>query len=284
MSDTPSSMIPPPEPAAPAPTATAPPVPPRSNGFGLTGLILGIVAILGAAFPVINIFSVILAIIGLILSIVGLTRKGASKGTSIAGAIVSGVAIVIVIVSSIILSLGLAVLDDALDDPGLIEETVEPIAPDEPTDIPEGEAGSFTNPVPVGVPVTFSIDGVDTWIVTVESSVLNANDLVAAADPTNPVASEGSQFALVDAQFEHVGAGEATPADDLALFFATEPGVYYLEADTPGVAPAPSWRDIVGIQQASISGNAIVLIPTGAIGAWGVSPVGTDLLIYFATE
>lgn len=301
MSDTPPPAIPPSEPGATPPaaaastppvastttttTTTSPPSAPRSNGFGLAALILGIVAILGAAFPIINIFSAILAVIGLILGIVGLTRTGAPKGTSIAGTIISGVAIVIVIISSIIVSLGLAVLDEAIDEPGPIEETVEPLpVPDDETDIPEGDPGSFTNPVPLGVPVTFTINDVDTWVVTVEQSVLDADDLVAAADPANPVASEGSQFALLDAQFEHVGEGSATPAVDLALFFATEPGVYYLESDTTVTVPEPSWLDIVDIQRASISGNAVVLIPAGAVGVWGVSPVGTDLLIYFATE
>lgn len=272
-------------PVEPPASAAAPTAPARGNGFGVAALILGIVAILGAAFPIINIFSAVLAVIGLILGIIGLTRTGASKGTSIAGTIINAVAIIIVIISSIIVSLGLAVLDEALDEPGPIEETVEPLpVPDDETDIPEGDPGSFTNPVPLGVPVTFTIDGVDTWVVTVEQSVLDAGDLVAAADPANPVASEGSQFALMDAQFEHVGEGAATPARDLAIFFATEPGVYYLEADTTVTVPEPSWLDIVDIQRASISGNAVVLIPAGATGVWGVSPVGTDLLIYFATQ
>jgi hypothetical protein len=290
MSDAPPPAIPPSEPgapgaASPVTSTTTAPTAPRPNGLGVAALILGIVAILGAAFPIINIFSAVLAVIGLILGIIGLTRKGAAKGTSIAGTIISAVAIIIVIISSIIVSLGLAVLDEALDEPGPIEETTEPLpAPDDETAIPEGDPGSFSNPVPLGVPVTFTINDVDTWVVTVEQSVLDADDLVAAADPANPVASEGSQFALLNAQFEHVAEGTATPARDLAIFFATEPGVYYLESDTTVTVPEPSWLDIVDIQRASIGGNAVVLIPAGASGVWGVSPVGTDLLIYFATQ
>jgi hypothetical protein len=258
------------------------------NGFGLAALILGIVAILGAAFPVINIFSAILAVVGLILGIIGLTRKGASKGTSLAGTIISGVAIVIVIVSSIVLALGLAVLDGATDEPAPIEPTVEPTAEPVPDDglqpVPDGEVGSFTNPVPVGTTVTFTVEDVDLWKVTVLSSVLNANDLVAAADPSNPTTNPDSQFALVNALFEHVGPGAATASEDLALAFATAPGNFYDESAVPAVAPAPSWRDIVGIEQASIAGNAIVVIPTDAVGVWGISPVGTDLIFYFATQ
>lgn len=287
MSEPSSAGSTPVEPSASAttPPAGVPAAPARGNGFGVAALILGIVAILGAAFPIINIFSAVLAVIGLVLGIIGLTRKGAAKGTSIAGTIISAVAIIIVIISSIIVSLGLAVLDEALDEPGPIEETTEPLpAPDDETAIPEGDPGSFSNPVPLGVPVTFTINDVDTWVVTVEQSVLDADDLVAAADPANPVASEGSQFALLNAQFEHVADGSATPAQDLAIFFATEPGVYYLESNTTVTVPEPSWLDIVDIQRASIGGNAVVLIPAGATGVWGVSPVGTDLLIYFATQ
>lgn len=287
MSEPSSAGSTPVEPSASAttPPAGAPAAPARGNGFGVAALILGIVAILGAPFPIINIFSAVLAVIGLILGIIGLTRKGAAKGTSIAGTIISAVAIIIVIISSIIVSVGLAVLDEALDEPGPIEETTQPLpVPDDENAIPEGDPGSFSNPVPLGVPVTFTINDVDTWVVTVEQSVLNAGDLVAAADPANPVASEGSQFALLNAQFEHVADGAATPARDLAIFFATEPGVYYLESNTTVTVPEPSWLDIVDIQRASIGGNAVVLIPAGATGVWGVSPVGTDLLIYFAAQ
>lgn len=290
MSDTPPAENPPVEPAAPAPTpayAVPPTAPRRGNGFGLAALILGIVAILGAAFPIINILSVILAVVGLILGIIGLTRKGASKGTSIAGTIISGAAILIAIIAGIILSLALTVVEDVANDPGPIEQTVEPTVPpvdDELTGPPEGDLGSFTNPVPVGTTVTFTIEDVDVWEVTVQSSTLNANDLVAAADPSNPTTSEGSQFALLNARFENVGPGEATPSEDLAIVFATAPGNYYLESDVPAVAPEPSWRGIVGIQQASIAGNAIVVIPSDTPGVWGFSPVGSDLIYYFATQ
>jgi len=291
MSETPPADNMPVEPApAPTPAYAAAPVAPgakRGNGFGLAALILGIVAILGAAFPIINIFSVILAVVGLILGIIGLTRKGASKGTSIAGTIISGAAILIAIIAGIILSLALTVVEDVANDPGPIEETVEPTVPpvnDELTGPPEGDLGSFTNPVPVGTTVTFTIEDVDVWKVTVQSSTLNANDLVAAADPSNPTTSEGSQFALVNARFEHVGPGEATPSEDLAIVYATAPGNYYLESDVPAVAPEPSWRGIVGIQQASIAGNAIVVIPSDTPGVWGFSPVGSDLIYYFATQ
>jgi hypothetical protein len=66
--------------------------------------------------------------------------------------------------------------------------------------------------------------------------------------------------------------------------YATAPGNYYREADAKVVSPAPSWRDIVGIQRASIAGNAVAVIPTDALGVWGITPVGSNLIIYFATK
>jgi len=291
MSEASSPVSPSAEPGATAAaTAVLPPsapTPRRGNGFGLAALILGIVALLGAAFPFVNILSTILAVVGIILGIIGLTRKGAAKGTSIAGTIISGVAIIVAIVAGIVLSLGLAALNSALETPGPVESTsaaTDTPVNDDLKQVPDGGVGSFANPVPIGVPVTFTIKDVDTWVVTVQSSTLNANDLVAAADPTNPTTKDGSQFALVNARFEHVADGVATPSDDLSIVYATAPGNYYREGDVPAVTPAPSWRDIVGIQRASIAGNAIAVIPTDAVGVWGITPVGSKLIIYFATK
>jgi hypothetical protein len=294
MSETPSVPTPPAnqDPAAPAaalpPTtpvtpvyAPAAPAPRGTNGFGIAALILGILAILGAAFPFVNVVSGILALAGLILGIIGLTRKGTGKGTAVAGTIISGVALIITIVASIIFFATInAVVDD--EAPVVIEETEEPAVPEEPA--ADAVLGSFENPVPLGTGVTISLNDVETWLVTVEGSVLNANEVVAGADPSNPAPDAGFQYALLDMQFEHIADGEASPADDLNLLFATSPDDVFLESEVTAVTPAPSWRDIRDIQRASISGNVIVKIPTGSSGRWAVNPIGTDLVVYFATE
>ena len=271
--------------AAPVPPVAfgAPPAPRGTNGFGIAALILGIVAILGAAIPFLNIVSGILAVAGLILGIVGLTRKGTGKGTSVAGTIISGIALLVTIVASIFFFATVnAVIDDDTDEP-VIQESLAPV-PDQPAPDPNAVVGSFENPVPIGTGIVFTIDDVEQWVVTVESTVLNANDLVAAADPANRAPDAGFQYALVNLQIEHIGPGEGTPSNDLAVFFGTTPDEFWLESDVVAVTPEPAWRGITGIQQASISGNAIVQIPVGSAGAWGISPLGTDLLVFFANE
>lgn len=87
--------------------APAPAPAPRS-AMGITGFVLGIVALLTSAIPVVNNASFFLALLGAVFAIVGLvagvrgTRSG--KGLSIAGLIVSIVAIVVVIVSQAVYS------------------------------------------------------------------------------------------------------------------------------------------------------------------------------------
>jgi len=70
----------------------------------VASLVVGILAILGAAIPLVNIISGILAIGGLILGIIGLTRAGARTGPAIAGTVISSVALVISIITTIIVS------------------------------------------------------------------------------------------------------------------------------------------------------------------------------------
>lgn len=48
----------------------------KNNGFSITGLVLGIVAIVIALIPIVNIISFILLCIGIIFSIIGICNKG----------------------------------------------------------------------------------------------------------------------------------------------------------------------------------------------------------------
>lgn len=75
------------------------------NGFAIAALVLGIIAVLGCAIPVVNVFSVLLAIAALIFGILGLVRsktRNAGRGASIAGLILAVVAFIGFIVSNIL--------------------------------------------------------------------------------------------------------------------------------------------------------------------------------------
>jgi hypothetical protein len=83
--------------ATPTPTTVS-----TGNGFGLAGLIVGIVALVGALIPIINYGSWFVAIVGLVLAIIGLNRKGRPKRAALIGTILSGLGLVLSIVLAIV--------------------------------------------------------------------------------------------------------------------------------------------------------------------------------------
>ena len=77
--------------------------------MGIAALVLGIVAIIGAWIPVCNYFSLLPALVGVILGIVDLVKKkkeGGKKGMAIAGLILSGISLLIIIGWTILIAVG----------------------------------------------------------------------------------------------------------------------------------------------------------------------------------
>jgi len=97
---------------APAPAASATKAP--KSIAAIVGLILGIIALVLSAMPIINNFAFILGIVGLIFGIVGVVgtrdKKKSGKGIAIASVIVAALACVIVLASQAVYS---AALDEA---------------------------------------------------------------------------------------------------------------------------------------------------------------------------
>jgi hypothetical protein len=71
------------------------PPPKTGNGFGVAALVLGIIAVVIAFIPLLGVGSFILGALAAILGIVGLTKKGRPKGTSIAGLVLGVVSLII---------------------------------------------------------------------------------------------------------------------------------------------------------------------------------------------
>lgn len=92
-------------PPAPAPMQQPAPVK-QGNGFGVTALVLGIVAIVGAWIPLVNVVSIIIAVIGLVFAIVALAvagkRGGKGKGTGGTGLVLSILAIAGAIIMNVV--------------------------------------------------------------------------------------------------------------------------------------------------------------------------------------
>jgi hypothetical protein len=81
--------------------------PRRGNGVGLAALIVGIVALLLAFLPIGSFVAFLPALAAIALGIVGLTLAGRSRGTSVAGLVLGGVALIVAIVISVISVIGL---------------------------------------------------------------------------------------------------------------------------------------------------------------------------------
>ncbi|MEQ6898314.1 DUF2510 domain-containing protein [Microbacterium sp. KR10-403] len=73
------------------PYGAVPVAPRQSNGVGIAGFIVGLVSVFLPLF-----FGVAVALVGLILSIVGLTRPYAGKGLAIAGLVLSIIGLVLI--------------------------------------------------------------------------------------------------------------------------------------------------------------------------------------------
>ena len=97
---------------APAPAASATKAP--KSIAAIVGLILGIIALVLSATPIINNFAFILGVVGLIFGIVGVVgtrdKKKSGKGMAVASVIIAALACVIVLASQAVYS---AALDEA---------------------------------------------------------------------------------------------------------------------------------------------------------------------------
>ena len=83
---------------------------PKSNGLGVAGLVLGIIALVGCWLPGLNFLSIIIGVIGLILGLVGFFGGRSSKkptGAALAGAICSFSAITIAIIVNVVIVAGI---------------------------------------------------------------------------------------------------------------------------------------------------------------------------------
>ncbi|NQD42411.1 DUF4190 domain-containing protein [Glutamicibacter halophytocola] len=76
-----------------SPSGSAP-LDPR-NGFGVTALVLGIIAVIFSFIPLVGIVSFFVGGLAVIFGIIGLTRKNRAKGLSVAGLILGAVGIII---------------------------------------------------------------------------------------------------------------------------------------------------------------------------------------------
>jgi len=114
---------------ADAPTSTVPamagaPVAPRGNGWGVTALVLGIVAVVFSFIPVMGVVAFVLGPLAVVFGIIGATRKFAKKGVAIAGLVLGVVSIVIAAIWMAVLSAAVSSADQALNSEHKIQYVV----------------------------------------------------------------------------------------------------------------------------------------------------------------
>lgn len=186
-------------PAAGYPMAPQPFAPKRSNGLAVAALVLGILALLGSWIPVLNVISILMAVIGAALAIAGLVRAskvGSGKGMAITALILNVLAVAF---SVLINSLVIGAVDEVVEES--TRTTVETPASGQGKaegDEVDAELGtSRSNPAPLGS----GVKG-DDWTVTVNSVTTIEQDSIGSK------AAAGSVLLLVNVTAAYDGDDE----------------------------------------------------------------------------
>ncbi|MCS0500314.1 hypothetical protein [Protaetiibacter mangrovi] len=272
--------------APPAPGyAAAPAGPSRFNVPGLVSLIVGGVAFLFGItigwIPFVGFFFVFLALVGVVLGIVGFVVKDKARALAIAGTIVSGVALLLTAVISVVMLLFVTSVSNAVDDFGPDAPVITD--PEGGTGEVDGGFGSIDDPGSPGDVITFTdIEGADEWQVVVGSSTLDGTADVMAADEFNLEPEAGNQYVIVPITVTYLGSDtgsayllltEFVGADGMLYdsSYASYPNSIY---DTPDLTPGAS-ADI----------DLVFEVPSSAVtgGMLSVSSIWTDS-IYIALD
>lgn len=291
----PPASPPPAQPAyGAAPGAPAPATP--GKGMAITALVLGIIALLGVAIPVLNFVSLVMAIVGLILGFIALSKYTTSKGLPISAVIVSAVAAALSLVFVVLYTIGFVALLQEAEEDGIFEpvpsaspapsETTEP-APDASEEPGEGDGdgdgtitdittpsegpGSFDEPLAIGETVLLTEFDADAWEITVEAVELDATELVLTSNEFNEPPADGFQYAMLTLTATNVGEDATDP------WFGVEVNYYdaaldeFTQFDQQVTEPDPAWFSIGSVEPGdSATGNLVVMIPSEstADGVW----------------
>ena len=249
------------------------PMPPQkptgSNGLATAGFVLGLLALLGSWVPVVNVVSILLAVVGLILAAVGLAKSKEArtgKGLAISGLILSLVSIVIaVVVNGAVFS----VFSD------FVEETVTVTVTDaDGNEVADGVGDSVTNPAPLGSSVT----GRD-WKVSVDA--VSPVD----ADATGATAQDGKVLIAVTLTATYVGDDAEGEGVEIDLAYEGPGDTYVHTTDSTFVAENPFDDDAVLLPAESTSGNLVLEVPADwEEGALSLTPALFSLSVSVAVK
>lgn len=253
-------------------TATETPKKAR-NTPGLLSIILAVVGFALALIPLLGVGGWPFLIAAVVLGIVGLTRKGQKKGTSIAGLIVSVVAMIV----APLVTLGVVAssVSDAIDE----STSAEVVAPEGDTDVDEdadaepASTGTRDNPAALGSEIVG-----DEWTVVVHSVTFDAQ--VEYGEP-----KAGEEFVLVNVTTTYTGDdadGQSPMFVDVDLVTADGATVPY--SSTGIVDDALPIDDL--FNGGSATGNIVLSIPSDKVegAVLAVSPGMFADKVFVATK
>lgn len=186
--------------------APTPPAVRRGKGLAVAALVLGIVAVAGCFVPLLNIGSIVLALIGLTLGIVALARGAEGRGLAVAGVVLAAVAVIVAITVNALAGKALNAVSEAADQAAT--DTANGYSSLAPEDAEaRGSAHAIGTQATVG-----------DYTVSVDSVTQDATRIVADANQFNTPAT--GRYVLVDVTATYNGtADEASPWIDLTLGF-----------------------------------------------------------------
>ncbi|GAA2237248.1 hypothetical protein GCM10010401_06730 [Rarobacter faecitabidus] len=280
-----------PLPTGPVPTGTGPGSEKRKSTVGLIGLIAAIAGALVAWIPLIGVIGWPLFLTGLILGIVGVTRAGEKKGTSIAAIIVSVLGPILAIIISVALiadstsdalkNVTLPSTTPTVSTPSTADDDSDDAAPpadddstpedseDEPST--DDEVGTTReNPAPIGSTIS-----TDKWEVTIDSVEIDAAKTVkkkykgSEADP-----DEGNVWVLVTMTAKYIGDDKGGDMPWATVDYVTADG-NTIDTDTTGYFLDGSFDSTSKLYTgASTTGTILFQVPkdTADQGVLSVSP------------
>lgn len=223
----------------------------RVNGFGIAALVIGVLSLIGAAIPVINYGSGILALIGLVLGIVGICLKNRKKGMAITGSILSVIAIV--------LSIVLAITYTSSFINTIIDYAPSPTATHGPD--AAGEPGTIQNPIPVGTTAQLGADEPE-WGVSIDDVLIDTSDENAKTTAYGADSADGNRYIAINLTVSYLGVGSATPSTDLSVTFVDAEGTEHQASSLNPPGPDTDFDDITGLATGeSASGSVVIEVP-----------------------
>ncbi len=259
-------------------------------------MIIAIIGFIFACIPGALVVGWVLLPIAFILAIVGLTRSGQKKGTSITALILSIVGTIIGFV--VFLTVVTDAVDDAFSDidGGELEastsdsdseaatEQRDADVGDEVSDEAEDAADSATdapgtrdNPLAIGDEVQN-----DDWTITL-GSPYEATDEVLAENQFNEEPEAGMEFWILPITATYEGEDTGHAGMDLTAKFVGDDGRTYNDYE-PGCGVIPD--DLMDIDSlyadGTAEGNTCISVPEGAPGLWTISTLLGDPVFFTA--